>query len=268
VTVGEDTARDLAGLRAGLSETTEGLCVAVSWSDRLVTVNLGGAEQVMPWAGSPPWVGERVRVVYVGQKPLCIAVLGSPMGTVQSVSGSKATVLGDDGVTYVYPYAFGDTLASGNIVRLDHAGHFVAARYATTQTAPIFDVPDAPPSAAKSATFRPIDSGNYRNGVFSSQFVEISTTRTGVLWYGSQIANTIPDSAVITRAEIQLVELWDEVPGTGTSNVSGSGAVSLLGTYADNLKTGAAFGIGFRKNFGWRRFDTYANSGAIYMEWS
>jgi hypothetical protein len=34
------------------------------------------------------------------------------------------------------------------------------------------------------------------------------------------------------------------------------------------LKTGAAYGIGFRKNTGWRRFSSFDSSGAIYIEWA
>lgn len=285
--IGNDLAEAEATLAQGASDSSEGTCTAVSWGDRLATVNRQGATQQMPWVGTAPWVGDRVRVVAAGKQPFCIAVYGSPEGTFVSAAGNLATVTGDDGVTYVYPYPFGASYSAGNRLLLDHAHRAVVMRYSADP--PVIDPvnPSGPPSGSLSAAwFYPIDSGNYSNGVFSSQYAEVSVSRTAAYWYGTQIAHTIPDTAVISRAEIHLVELWDQVPGTSTQmgyhtqptrgseptitstiNVSGSGAYAL-GGFADLLKIGAAYGVGFRKNTGWRRFDTYALSGAIYMEWT
>lgn len=284
--IGREIAESEAALAKGASDSAEGLCTAISWADRLVTVNQQGALLQMPWVGHPPWVGDRVRVITAGQRPFCEAVYGSPLGTYVSAAGNIATVTGDDGVTYEYPYPNGASYSVGHRLLLDHAHRAVVMRYSTDPVTAVPGGPSAPTSTSGSAWFYPTDSGNYRSGVFSSQYAEVSINRTAAYWYGTQIANTIPDSATITRAEIHLVELWDNVPGTptqmgthtqasrgaeptitGTINVSGTG-VYALGSFANSLKTGSVYGLGFRKNTGWRRFATYATSGAIYMQWT
>lgn len=281
----DDAAQAAAKLRAGLSDTSEGLCVSVDWTNRLVTVNVGGGSQKMPWLGAPPFIGDRVRVIYAGRKPICELIQGSPVGTVVGVASNLATCTGDDGKTYTYAIENGATLSAGQRVRLDHAGRLVILRYAVDPPGLVPAGSNASPGGAGSATFLPIDSGCFRSGVFDSQYVEASSSRVAAYWYGTQMADTIPDAAVITRAEIHLVELWDQIPGaptpmgthtqptrgavptvTGTINVFGSGTVAL-GGFADLLKTGAAYGIGFLGTTGWRRFDKYSGSGGIYMEW-
>lgn len=286
---GASDARRFAELAAGRSDTTEGYCEDLDWPNFLATINIGGARQIMPWAGVPPWPGDRVRVVYGARKPVCWAVYGASQGTVVSVAANVATVTGDDGKTYTYPTAV--TVTSGNRVRLDHGGHLVTAIYPGDPIQPAYTPPAAPPAqAGGSVTFRPTDSGNYRGGVYQGSYVEISDTRTAAYWYGTQIADTIPNGATITRAVLQLVERWDKIPGTpsqlgthtqatrggvpalvGALNAFGSGLMDLMPngdtTIPDRLKTGAAYGVGFRAGFGWRQFDTSAGSGAITIDW-
>lgn len=283
----EDARRD-AALKAGLSNTAAGVCLSIDWANKLLQVDLGGLPQSMPWAGEPPWVGDAVRVVYAGRKPVAFATYGAPIGTVQSVTSTVATVLGDDGVTYAYPFRNGDTLAASNRVLLDHAHRIVTARYTANPDGSVANRPPAPPSSSKhKATFRPTQSGNFRNGAFDSEFVEISTTRSGFYWYGKQIADTIPNTATVTKAILKLEELWDNVPGTashlgthaqlqrtssppalsGSINVSNGGSIDIS-SFATALKNGTAYGVGFAQNSGWRRFDTRARSGSIYMEWT
>lgn len=275
----------LAAVAAGLSDTTSGTVVSVDWTNRLVVVMVAGAPQAMPWQGAPPWPADQVRVVYSGQRPVCELVEGSPQGTVVSVASNLAIVTGDDGVAYTYPYSSELTLSAGNRVALDHAHRIVSAKYSTEPAGSEAAGPTAPGAGRKSATFRPIDSGNYSNGSFASQYAEISVSRTAAYWYGHQIEDSIPDGATVTKATIALRELWDQVPGaptemgthsqasrggeptiSGAIDVSGSGTFDI-GAFATALKTGSALGIGFRKATGWRRFDTYARSGSIYMEW-
>lgn len=282
---GEQDARRNAELRKGRSAAAEGYCEDLDWPNYLATINIGGARQVMPWAGVPPWPGDRVAVLYNGGSPRCFAVYGPSQGTVVSVASGIATVTGDDGREYVYPAAV--TVVSGNRVRLDHGGHLVTSVYpGEPAETPYIPAPAPPTTGRGSATFRPIDSGNYRLGAYQGSFVEVSDNRVAAYWYGTQIANTIPDGATVTKADLQLVERWDKIPGTashlgthtqatrtgpptitGAINVTGSGPVSIL-AFADALKTGAAFGVGFAAGFGWRQFDTFAASGALYMEWT
>lgn len=287
---GEQDARRVAELRAGLSGTAQGYCEDLDWPNLLATINIGGARQIMPWVGTPPWPGDRVRVLYSGNQPACWAVYGPSQGTVVSVTANVATVTGDDGETYIYPAAV--TVASGNRVRIDHGGRLINAVYPTEPGETILQ-PAAPPpaNAGGAATFRPIDSGNYRFGVYQNAFAEVSDNRTAAYWYGTQIADTIPDGATVTRAELHLVERWDNLPGTpsklgthtqptrgavpamtGGIDVLNGGAIDLMPNgdtaFPDRLKTGAAYGLGFAQTFGWRQFDTSAGSGAVYMEWS
>lgn len=286
----EEDAERLSELKAGGSRTIEAICVGYLWSERMVIVNLSGAEIAMPWVGEPPWRGDRVRVTWAGQRPYCQAVWGSALGTVTAIGSNLATVTGDDGQTYRYPYEFGAAPSAGQRVALSHAHQMVLGRISTDPSAAEVEAPPPPPAATKrSGTFAPIDSGNFMNGAYREQTVEISTSRSGAYWYGTQIHDTIPDGATITRAELVLTEHWDRVPGTPSSlavhtqptrggepvlygdyPVLDGGVVNLLATagYADQLKTGAAYGLGFRRNTGWRRFGPYSESGAIYMEWS
>lgn len=287
---GEQSARADSLVSQGLSDTVEGICLSIDYSTRLISADVGGAVQIMAWSGPAPWVGDRVRVVYAGRKPFAIAVYGSPLGTVQSVASGIATVTGDDGATYNYPYQNGLTVAAGQRFVLQHANKVLGNRLSAEPPGSSFVRPPAPPaSGTRTQTFRPTDSGNYRSGTYQDQYVEISSTRSAFYWFGRQIANTIPDSATILAANIKLVELWDNVPGTpsqmanhtdpssrhGTSpptlgvtdiNVSGGGTIDIT-SLAGFLRDGVGFGVGFRVNTGWRRFDTYARSGSITIKW-
>lgn len=289
--LGKQNARDLSKLRAGRSDFADALCVDVDWVQRLATVNVGGADQIMSWSGDAPWPGDRVRVLTLGQKPVCVVQHGSPIGTVVSATSSLATVLGDDGVTYAYPYRVGDALVPGDRVRLDHAGRAVLLEYTAEPPGSEYDPPPAPPSAViTSRSFYPTDATNYRFGSpTDSPFAEVSVNRAAYYWYGTQIASTIPDGATVTLARLNLVEVWDELPSvvsrlgrhasagtvrtaappalTGAIELSGGGAINIL-PFAAALAAGDAHGVGFYAGFGWRRFDAAARSGSIYMEWS
>lgn len=286
---GADTAARQAAFSAGLVDSIEALCVGYDWPNSMVVVNISGAELAMPWTGEPPWVGDRVRVTTVGGRRHCQAVWGSGLGTVTVVGGNHATVTGDDGRTYRYPYRFGETLSAGNRVALSHATRFVLGRLSTNpdpepEPGPI---PPPPPSGStRQALFNPIDSGNFMNGAYRDQMVEISTTRSAAYWYGAQIRDTIPDTATVTKAELRLVEKWDRVPATATVlrlhgdqgrggepgllgpsiGITGGGAIDIR-PFADALKTGGAFGVAFTRNTGWRQFGSLFESGGIYMEW-
>lgn len=290
LTSGQIAARAQAEARKGFSDSIEATCLSVDWSARLATVDIGGASRVMPWAGPAPQIGDTVRVITAGQKPICWAQYGSPTGEVLAVGGTTVTVEGEDGRQYTYPFVDGVSLLVGDIVRLDHAGRIVLGQYAAASTIPEVIRPPAPPAQSVfKRTFYPTDSGRYFNGVYSSQFVDASSNQAGYYWYGTQIASSIPDTATVTRAELRLVERFDNLPGiasrlgihnnpstrhgntapalSGIINVSNGGVINIA-SYATALKTGTAYGVGFYAGFGWRQFDTYARSGSIYMEWT
>lgn len=283
--------RKLYELAQKTAGTAEGYVVSQDWDNRLVTVNVGGSEQTLKWEGDAPWPGGTVRVHSLGLNPYCTAVWGAPLGTVQSVGSGYATVLGDDSLSYTYVDTVG--VSAGNRVRLDHAGRCVVAVLSVEPADS--EVESVAPVAAPSATrfarwFDPQWSGNFRPG-FAGPAVEISTSRMGMYGFGSQIADTIPDSASLAVMQLHLVQNWDYVPGVASSmgthsfngmpgsasnaNLSGTTAVpggnqvvNLLGSVGDALKTGAAFGVGFRSgSSGWRQYAAAPGSGRIYAEW-
>jgi hypothetical protein len=225
----------------------------------------------------------------------CAGVYGPPLGTVQTTGGGFASVLGDDSVTYSYPH-LGDAPANGSRVRLDHAGRGVSAGvYSVEPEDSEFVPPAAPPPASGSsggeAWFNPAWSGNWRPG-FSGAAVEISSSRVGLYGYGTQIRDTVPDSASVSVAQLHLSQNWDNVPGVASSmgthgfdgapgsasnaNLSGtysvpggSRVVDITGAVADALKTGSALGVGFRSgSSGWRQYGAAPGSGRIFMKWS
>lgn len=289
---GLDSAKAEAELRRGLSDTVEGTCVRMDWANNLVVVNIGGGEIVMPLAGNAPWPNDKVRVIYVGQKPLCLGVRPrANLGTVAvTPSAGKVEVTGDDGQTYRYPYAANTTFSSGQRVLMDHGGRIVVCQISSE---PDKEIVAAPPPAAGSGpvvterTFYATDSANFRGGAFQSNAVEISDSRSAFYYYGTQIADSIPDGATILDAYVTLTQEWDNVPGTasrmGTHGDAGRGGqpglsgavsvpggsrtVSLMGAFADQLKTGAAKGLGFYSGNGWRRYGSAASSGQVYVRW-
>lgn len=288
-TAEENTQRRLADISGRLGSSTEGLVVDQDWDNQFVTVSLGGTVQRMRWAGAAPWPGDRVRVVTSAGNTWCELSEGAPMGTVQSVASSRATVLGDDGVVYTYPY-IGVVPGAGNRVGLLHSHRVVIGAYSAEPADSEYVRPPAPPAPSVTKRwFYPTWSGNWQDGGYRGPLVEISTSRTGAYGYGTQIRDTIPNSASITKAVLYLTENWDNVPGVpssmglhskngrpgsfGDGDLSGSVSVpglsvSILGTFANALKVGSAFGLGFRSGEnGWRQYGPSPGSGRIYMEW-
>ena len=287
--------RQIAEVAAGRAETVLGRVVDQDWDNGFVTVNSGGTEQRMGWLLTAPWIGDQVQVVSLGGVVRCVAVYGTAMGTVVSSAGGYSTVTGDDSVTYVYPHV-GSAPADASRVRLDHAGRGIpAGTYSVEPANSEYDPPPPPPvsggSSGGAAWFTPVWSGNWRPGFAGSQ-VEISTTRMGMYGYGTQIRDTIPDSATMTVCDLHLIQNWDNYPGVNSSmgthsfngapgsasnaNLAGTYSVpggtrvtGLLGTVADQLKTGAALGVGFRSGgSGQRQYGATPGSGRIYAQWA
>ena len=284
--------RQLAEIKQGMSSTTKALVVDQDWDNGVVTVSIGGSEQRMGWIGSAPWPGDMVRVISAGGAVFCAAVYGPALGTVVSSAGGYSTVTGDDSGEYVYPHV-GAAPADASRVRLDHAGRGVlAGEYPVEPDDSEFTRPAPPPSASGGeAWFNPAWSGNWNPG-FQGSAAEISSTRTALYGYGTQIRDTIDDSSIITVAQLHLTQNWDNVPGVASSmgthghsgppgsasnaDLSGSYAVpggsvvvDLLGVVASALQTGSALGVGFRSgSSGWRQYAAAPGSGRIFMRWS
>lgn len=280
-------------LAQGSASSTEGLVTAVSWSTSTADVNVNGVTVTMPWAGPAPWVGDRVRVIRAGAgKVVCFQIQGAAQGTAVTTVSTIVTVTGDDGVTYRYPH-LGAAPASGARVRLDHAGRVVlSGSYSDGPAAPEPEVPPPPPVTGRSGWFTPTWSGSWRNGSYAGPYVESSYTRVCGFGYASSVGDTIPDSATVTKAELNLVVNWDRsgssTPASfGVHGHDGQPAVLAAGDltgevqvgrgvtvvdvrgFADALKTGAVRGFGIRPNSSyWLQYDAAPNSGRLYMEWS
>jgi hypothetical protein len=291
VSFGADSARAEAELRAGLSETFEGTCVSTDWANGLVTVNIGGGNVVMPMVGDAPWANDRVRVIYVGNKPLCLgARTRANIGTVTAAPSQGSVIIqGDDGERYTYQYNAALTLTSGMRVLMDHAGRVVVCQVSGERPKSIVTVP-VPPSPPREyeQTFYPVASANYQNGVYVDNYAEVSANRSAFYYYGTQIRDSIPNEAVVESATIELNQLWDSAPtvssrlGThgdpfplkaaptlaGAVPISpGSGSKDIL-SVAASLQTGAAVAVGFYSGYGWRRYGPSTNSGALTFRWT
>lgn len=288
MSIGNQTARSEADLRNGMSDGSEGVCVAVDWATRLVTVNVGGGEIVMPMAGDTPWVGDRVTVGWLGMKPWCLgSTARAPIGTVEEApDAGKVIVRGDDNVLYRYSYQSGASFAIGDVVAFHHPSKTVQYVLSSRPDEELPSVPGGAGSGAQYRTFNPIGSGNFRNGSYAGPEFEVSDNRRAIYWYGTQIRDSIPAGAVIQEASIYLAQEWDQRPATASrmglhadgSNVGQpslfgeltvpGGTQSLpLGGFIDALRGGSAFGVGLYEGYGWRRFGSGASSGQIFVRW-
>ena len=291
----EDQARRLEEALKSRARVVTGVVTAVDWAASLVTVNMAGLVQAMPWRGGPPWAGDTVRVSYAAGQPTAQLVEGSPQGTVQSVASNIATVLGDDGHTRRWFFGSGLTLTNGDRVALDYARRLAVKLATDTDSgAPAVATPGKAPTTGKSTrTFRPIRSNDYYHpgSRWDTANPTVSEGRSGYYWYGTQIGDTIPDSATVLSAKVSLVELWDNVPGvasgmgyhgqadrggsppglSGGISVSNGGDINIA-SWASQLRNGTAKGIGFYRDQpsgtnGWRSFADSSRSGFITITW-
>jgi len=293
----EDEARADWEVRQNLAQASIGTVTAVDLTGESVTVTRGGMTRSMPWVGDAPWVGDRVLISVVGKQARCQVVHGAPLGTIVSATSTIATVSGDDGTIYAYPFVSGTEFVSGDRVALDHRCHLVAARLSTNPPPPDESPfppqqPPPPQPTTHSADFYPKWSGSWWNGTYNSANVNVGSTTLGAYGYGRQIPSSVPSGATITAASLHLEQILDHVPGVASlmgthafaddshpgtitnANVTGSTAVSG-GTQDINLAGSAilaallsasAFGIAFRSGQSYREFGQ-SPSGRIHLEW-
>lgn len=283
------SARSNADLAKGASSSDRGVCTAVDYAARLCTVNLGGAEQVMAWAGYAPWVGDTVVVAYLGRRPVALAQWGSPMGTVTGSDSDAITATGDDGAVYVYPYTIGYSPAPGDRVPLLHAHRHIPGEYTDEPAGSVLDTPSGPPGGMGATTFYPIDSAGWRFGnVYQGANVDASASKSGAWFYGTQLRDTLAGRTV-TNLTLNLgAVVFDYFPGVDTplgyhgesgghggSEPSFSGSISVTGggsvditSFAGAFQSGAAFGVGFAAGSGQRQFADYTRAGSISATWA
>lgn len=257
---------------AGMSDLRVGTCISIDWSAGTARVNVPGSTVDLPMLVVPV-VNARCYVGFFANRPIVLGpVAMPPLVTATGVpSGGLVKVTGDDGQNYTVA-ANSFTIAAGDrlVVQWGDRGGFVVAKESAD---PLTGIPingggNVPGGAQQSRSFNSIASGSQAgsggsgSGNFWTSDVYCSDSNLGAWIFGSQIADTIPDSAVIDAIAIGVTQTggWggsDPTFGlhtlgslsgviTPTSAVGvpgGSGAKGLPLSFGDALKTGAALGI-------------------------
>jgi hypothetical protein len=237
-------------------------CVAFNPVSGVATFNINGGSQGAPVTGFPPAVGVEAWLLYVGGQPLCLGpVYRSPWGVVSAApSLGKVAVTGDDGVSYLLPYADSLSLAVDDRVSIEWAAGVVVAEPASEAAPGDTGGPPPLPGDVRSWTFNPVDSGSYGSSWFTDR-VYCSDSNVGAYFYAG-IADTIPDTATILEVTLFLsaesalyadstIGLHAMANKSGPPSVTsavavpnGTGLKSLPNSFGDALKTGAALGVG------------------------
>lgn len=195
----------------------------------LALVDLG--DQRVPVAFATPWVPEINEPVFVdtidGVSRLVGPTKPKPgMGVVVTVAGDYVTVMTDFG-DYLMPYAAPDAdspaPSSGDSVGIDWSSGPKCYRLSTSPD----PVEPPPPPGGGGATvqtmvFRAVDAGSIRkngvNGWWNARPWN-SPSNFGCVFYGTQMADTIPDNAEFIGLEIYLtwaVRRWPNTLRWGT----------------------------------------------------
>jgi len=192
---------------AGLPSVARLVGTFVSTDGVRAVVDVGGGRIPADMTGYVPEVGEQVFALFIDGTA---TVIGSTVpkpgkGTVASAPLDNLVAVDTIVGRITVPYAAGLSLSAGQTVKLGAAndGLFV---YAVMSTSPPPQAPPSPPSSGgkvQTQVFMPIDAGSYRAGWWTNQ-VYASDTNVGAWFYGSQIADTIPDGATIQSIAINI----------------------------------------------------------------
>lgn len=267
---------------AGLSNLRQGTCISIDWAAGTALVNVGGSTAPIPMVAAPI-VNARCWVGFLANQPIVLGpVTRPPLGTATAApSAGIVPVTGDDGQKYTVA-SDGFTITSGTRVLLawgDRGGYVIGLPTADPTTGlPIQTGGNAAGGGSVTKTFNSVWSGTqnsgYGGGSGTSSFwtsdVWCGDTTLGAWGFGSQIADTIPDTAVIdgigiyvtqtgggggsspTFALHNLLNRGGTLTPTSPVTVSGgSGGVGLPPSFGDALKTGAAYGIATRHGGYW-----------------
>lgn len=254
------------------------------------TVDVGGGRIPADLCGYQPVVGESVWVLFVGATATVLgpSVLKPGRGKVKTTpTGNKVTLTTVAGDVTV-PFAAGLSLSVGQVVKLGgwNDGGFAYAVMSTSP--PPTPAPPAPGAGGtdRTVTFLATDSGSFQSSWWTGQ-VYASDSNVGAWFYGSQIHDTIPDTAAILSCELYIsvaqllyappnigIHGYDVKPaGTVAVNQSAPVGVSagwnLIPTaLADWLKANPG-GIGCAHG-GYNIFNSVgqdAQSGALRIHW-
>ena len=289
-----DYASRVATQLAQIKPTQSKTAILVGRSAAGVEINTGESTVVVPFVGiSLPPVGHPVQVeVSDGQIRVTGAARALPPTGIVTVAanGTVATIVDDDGIAYTLPYQTSSPPVLGDEMQITWTikGGIIQGKVTPLPTP---DAPFTPPGGAGGAfhpaPFTAIGSGSFGSRWFTND-VHASASNTGAWFYGTKIADTIPDNATITLARIYLnprstfgaapilqAHTSPTQPGGAVSFVGGayalparSGWVDIPGTFIDLLKTGA-YGLGMNHggNNIFRGTGADNLSGALDIAW-
>lgn len=279
-------------LAAGMSDLRIGTCLSINWVAGTANVNIPGSTVDIPML-VPPVVNARCYVGFLANRPVCLGPVALPplVTATASASGGLVSVTGDDGQKYTVA-ADGFTISSGDRLVVhwgDRGGFVIGKQSADPLTGTVIGGGgNVPGGGQQSRTFNSIASGSQSgsgssgSGNFWTNDVYASDVNVGAWIFGTQIADTIPDSAVIDAIAIGVNQI-DGSGGTspnfglhGLSSRSGvltvSSAVAVPGgtgpkglplSFGDALKTGAAMGIGTAHGGYW----IYSGAASLTIVW-
>ena len=263
-------------------------------TDGMVSVDFGQGPVVILSAGvTEPLPGDPVRVLRVNTTTIMVgpAFPLSAIGTVTATGTPKLTVTTSAGSRQL-PFMSSYSAVNGDTVLIDWASGGVVLGKVTAAPAGAY-APPPPVSTAFQADFFAVNSGSIQSGSWNKNDVWASDSNMGAWFYGSAIADTIPDSATVTRLQIYLPEFYNQYPSElaaiGLHALSGpSGGLSLAGptpvwgagwrdlpsSYGDLLKTGVYLGTGVQQlnpGLGYHKYYGTASdsaSGLLRIDWT
>jgi hypothetical protein len=236
-------------------------------------VNLDDRQLTVPASGSYwPIVGDRVRLLRLDQTWLMLGSVQqrSSLGRVNAVGSPKCDIEYPQGSGVVEAMSMpkGATPEVGDLVVIcwdGEAARTVVSIVSSQTDQPKPPDPAGPPvEASGRQTFTAADSGSFQNGRWWTNQVYASANNVSAFFYGSKIADTIPDEATIDSISVFLSPTrnsgnqprigthgYTSNPGSAptignlVSLANASDWVALPTSFGDLLKTGAQWGVGF-----------------------
>ena len=234
-------ADDLARVEASIPLVDSKVGIFVARSGHQVTVNVGATTVMLPFTGmSLPPAGHPVRLELRGDRLVCTGSARPLPGIgVVTATGTPRATVSAWGQSYTLPFRSGYTPAVNDTVDIQWTGDggVIQGRLSTT---PTIVTPDPPPSSGPQtfhpAPFTAIDSGSFQSGRWTKSDVWSSASLIGAWFYGSKIADSIPDGASIQSAAIYLSPTQVSGAGTNlqlhTSPTKPGGTVAFTGAVA------------------------------------
>jgi hypothetical protein len=268
-------------------------------ADGTVSIDFGqGAVTCLSAGFFQPLPGTAVRCLLTDEGTVMLGPSSaiSAYGTVTAVGATTVTVTTSAGsrvLPFLISYA---TPTIGDQVEIDWADSGMVQGKVSAIPASSY-APDPTPPKTFRGDFRAIDSGTYYvpGGAYNTTDVWCTSTgnNRGVWIYGTTIADTIPDTATVTRCQLYVPEFYNQFPSslaliglhtlfsksgapTMTSPVAisgGTGWKELPVAFADALKTGSKAGVGTGSSgsSGYHKFTNRvadADSGMLRIDWT